>query len=61
MEEMFSGCTNLNDINLNSFNAIKVTNMKDIFYNSGIKNINLSSINALSLVNISGMSESVEH
>ena len=53
---MFSGCYNLINIDLSSFDTKNVSDMKFMFYNSyNLKNINLSSFNTQNVKNMKSM------
>ena len=53
---LFYNCSNLQNVDLSSFNAQNVTNMSYMFYNcSNLQNVDLSSFNAQNVTNIHGM------
>ena len=54
MSSMFSGCSDLKELNLSSFNTSAVTDMSSMFYGcSGLKALNLSSFNTSDVTNMS--------
>ena len=56
MQNMFLGCTNLNQLNISNFNTSNVTNMKSMFNSCpNLTELNLSSFNTSNVIDMSEM------
>ena len=53
MSCMFNECSSLKELNLNNFNTIKVTNMREMFSKcSSLKELNLNNFNTTNVTNM---------
>ena len=56
MEDMFSGCYSLKELNLSNFNTNNVTNMRGMFYGCySLKELNISNFNTNNVTNMRNM------
>ena len=61
MEDAFSGCTSLKEVDLSNFNTSKVTTMSHMFYNSGFEKLDVSKFNTAKVTNMMYMFNSCKN